>query len=590
MVKPGTENSLGKTIKKALYFLFSKKNGNILWLILIIIITSVTPSIDSILLQNITDQIEFYSTQPMNNLDLTSILFKWVVVYAMWWEGLNFTFRLYDYLYLKIISKIKAQVIEEFYDYTQYHEHQFFQTSLAGDIASRITEASRSLEMIFAHANEHILRQLFILLFAFITLCTVHSKIASIFFIWLVSFIFTSLYFSKTINNYSTIYAKNKARVSGKIVDAISNISAIRMFTSQKAETNYLKKYTERLLSSDQEMQWFMLKLRYALSLLCTLMISAMIYYIIILRSNLEISIGQCVLILTLCISVIDNMWDLTQSFGDLFEQIGSFNQSISLLSKYKINDKVDAKQLVVNAPSIEFKNVTFDYKNNHNRFQDQSISIKPYEKVALIGFSGSGKTTFTNLISRLYDIEKGEIKIDGQNIKNVSQNSLRKNISIIPQEPILFHRSILENIRYGNIEASNEEVYEVAKMAHIHDFIKNLPDGYNTICGERGNNFSGGQRQRIVIARAFLKNAPILILDEATSSLDNYTEKQIQDSLHELMIGKTVLIIAHKISTLKNTDRALVFEKGSIVEDGTHLELKKTGKLYKTLWNNCLI
>jgi len=455
---------------------------------------------------------------------------------------------------------------------------------MAGDIANRITEASRSLEMIFAYAAEKILRKLAILIFALLTLYTVHTVIAVIFCIWFISFICVSLYFSRHVNNYSTIYGRDKALVSGKIVDAISNISAIRIFNSHEYERRHLGIYLDRSVKSDQDMQWFMFKLRYVLGISCTLMISTMMYYVIDLRSVLEISIGQCILIITLCISVIDDIWDLTQSFGDLFEQIGSFNQSMSLLTKYKITDKADADELIVKTPLIEFKNVTFHYQHNENKFDDQSVVINPFEKVGLVGFSGSGKTTFANLISRLYDIDKGQILIDGKDISRVSIESLHKSISVIPQEPILFHRSIKENIKYGNLDATDGEIYEAAKSSHIHEFILSLKDGYETICGERGNNFSGGQRQRIIIARAFLKKSQILILDEATSSLDMHTEQLVQESLQNLMKNKTVLVIAHRFSTLLNMDRILVFNKGHIVEDGSHDELNQNGEIYKIL------
>lgn len=552
------------------------------------LVIGVIPSVDSLFLQNITDQIEVYGDQELSKIDLISILFKWVVIYALWWEFINVSWRLYDYAYLKILPRIKAQIIDELYDYIQYYEHAFFQNTLAGDIANRITEASRSLEMVFAFANEKILRKLAILFFALLTLYTVHVNVAVIFLVWMIVFVGVSLFFARTINNYSTAYGRDKTRVSGKIVDSIANISAIRMFSSYKYESRYLSESLAKAVVSDQKMQWFMFKLRYALGSSCSLMIAAMIYYIITLRGNLEISIGQCILIITLCVSVIEEIWDLTQEFGDLFEQIGSFNQSMSLLGEYKVKDHSNAQEIKVNNPSIEFKNVTFDYRGNDNSFKNQSVLIKPYEKVGLIGFSGSGKTTFVGMISRLYDVEKGSILIDGQDVSSVQQNSLRQNISVIPQEPILFHRSILENIRYGDLNASDEEVYAAAKSAHIHDFIMTLPDGYNTICGERGNNFSGGQRQRIIIARAFLKNAPILILDEATSSLDSHTEKLIQKSLHNLMKNRTVLIIAHRLSTLLHVDRVLVFNKGHIVEDGPHSKLQKDGELYKMLWNHC--
>lgn len=580
--------TLPQTLGKCIYFLFRKQKLQVSLLVLLIILIGIAPSIDSLFLQNITDQIESYSDEEMGQMNLASVLFKWVIIYALWWEALNGLWRLYDYAYLKIMPKIKAQVIDEFFNYIQYHDHAFFQNTLAGDISNRITEAARSLEMAFAYANESIIHKLAMLFFAFVTLYTVHQTIAFVFLTWVVTFVGISVYFANTINSYSSAYGKDKTMVAGKIVDSIANISVIMMFSSYKHESQNLNTYLNKTIKSDQKMQWFMFKLRYALGTSCTIMIAAMIYYIATLRGNLEISTGQCVLIVTLCVSVIGDVADLTQSFGELFEQMGSFNQSLSLLQKYRLTDIKNPGNMVVSNPSIEFKNVTFSYSGNNNSFSNKSIRIEAYEKIGLIGFSGSGKTTFVNMISRLYDIEKGEILIDGQDIQKVTQSSLRKNISIIPQEPILFHRTVIENIRYGNMNASDEEVYEAAKNAHIHDVILNLPEGYNTICGERGNNFSGGQRQRIIIARAFLKNAPILILDEATSSLDSRTEYLIQESLHKLMQNKTVLIIAHRLSTLVHMDRILVFNKGHIVEDGTHENLRQDGAIYKMLWDHC--
>jgi len=575
-----------KTLKRCLYLLLKHTKWQVFGLVSLIIILGIIPSINSIFLEHITDAIESYSDQQLEEINLAYTLFKWVMIYALWWEGINVLSRVYDYAYLKTMPIIRTKAIDELYNYIQYHGHDFFQNNLAGDIANRITEASRSLEMIFAYVNEKIIRKLSILVFTVATLYSVHTIIASIFLTWIISFIGISLFFAGRINHYSIIYGRDKALVAGKIVDAVANISVIRMFTSHKYERSYLSTYLTKSVNSDQSLQWFMFKLRYVLGTSCTLMLGVMIYYIITLRGNLEISIGQCVLIITICTTVIDDIWDLTQELGDLFEQIGSFNQSMILLQKYQITDAPDARALIVKTPHIEFKDVTFAYGSNNNTFNNKTIRIKEYETVGLTGFSGSGKTTFANLISRLYDIEKGEILIDGQDISKVSQDSLHQNISVIPQEPILFHRSIMDNIRYGNPQASNEEIYQAAKSAHIHDFILDLPKGYNTLCGERGNNLSGGQRQRIIIARAFLKNAPILILDEATSSLDTYTENLIQQSLKQLMIGKTVLVIAHRLSTLLHMDRILVFDKGHIVEDGTHEILKKDGIIYKKLWD----
>ena len=234
----------------------------------------------------------------------------------------------------------------------------------------------------------------------------------------------------------------------------------------------------------------------------------------------------------------------------------------------------------------IVFDAVKFHYPETESLFNNKSVIIKAGEKVGLVGYSGSGKSTFVNLILRLYDVTGGNIFIDKQNIKDVNQNSLRQNIAIIPQDPYLFHRNLIENIRYGKITASDEEVIKAAKSAHADEFIRKLSKGYKSMVGERGIKLSGGQRQRIAIARAILKNAPILILDEATSQLDSLTENYIQETLWELMKNKTTIVVAHRLSTLLRMDRILVFEKGKIIQDGNHNTLINTHGLYQTLWN----
>jgi len=586
-------------------------------LVLLCIIMGLLPSIDSILLQKLINILE--SFQDNEAVSLPRSIISWAIIYALWWESINITWRIYDYTYLKTMPIIKGKILDEVYNYTQYHSHKFFQNNLAGHITNRISESSRSFEMIFAIINEKIIHKIAVIAFAFFTMFSVNSIFAGIFFTWIVFFVGLSLICSGVINKYSTSYARKKSLVAGKIVDAIANISAIRMFTSHKFERRYLGGYIGEAIKSEQKMQFFMFKLRYVLGLSCSIMIFAMIYYLALLRSQLKITIGDCVLIITLCLAVADHIWDLTQEIGDMFEEVGSFNQSMSLIMSYVITDSQNAKELNIINGEIEFRNVTFHYLNNtkilaeENKinslttdltienpnsvlvnpnsrpslFKDKSIIILGKQKVGLVGFSGSGKTTFVNLITRLYDVSSGGIFIDGQNIKDVTQDSLHDNISIIPQEPILFHRTVMENIRYGKKNATDEEVIEAAKLAHAHDFIMDLPEGYNNLCGERGNNLSGGQRQRVAIARAILKNAPILILDEATSNLDSSTENLIQESLKYLMQNKTVIVVAHRLSTLLNMDRILVFNKGAIVEEGEHSTLLKNGKLYKKLWNS---
>jgi ATP-binding cassette subfamily B protein len=259
------------------------------------------------------------------------------------------------------------------------------------------------------------------------------------------------------------------------------------------------------------------------------------------------------------------------------------------LLEDPAVQDIKNPIPLKADKGEIVMRNVAFRYSDNEGEhlFKDFDLKITPGEKVALVGHSGGGKTTVTKLLLRFMDIDDGEILIDGQNIAQISQHDLRSAISYVPQDPIMFHRSLSENIKYGRIDATQEEVVRIAKLAHADEFINALKHGYNTLVGERGIKLSGGQRQRIAIARAMIKDAPILVLDEATSALDSESEKYIQDALWKLMEGRTAIVIAHRLSTIQKVDRIIVLEDGNIVEQGTHKELIGKNGIYANLWSH---
>lgn len=266
--------------------------------------------------------------------------------------------------------------------------------------------------------------------------------------------------------------------------------------------------------------------------------------------------------------------------------ELGTINSALSLVNQAPdLTDKKDAPALLIQHGNITFNNVCFAYNNKHTVFQNLTVHIPAGQKVGLVGFSGSGKTTFVNLILRFYDIQSGNISIDQQLIAEVTQDSLRSQIAMIPQDPSLFHRTLMENIRYGRLDATDEEVINAAKLAHCDEFIDKLDGQYNALVGERGIKLSGGQRQRIAIARALLKNAPIFLLDEATSALDSMTEKLIQECLKNLMQNRTTIVIAHRLSTLADMDRILVFHQGQIIEEGTKDSLLKNGGHFAKLW-----
>ena len=550
----------------------------------IIGINGLVPSIDSIFAKNIINTVEAISQKGEEYM--LEVLFPWAIIYGLWWESVNWMWRLYDYFYIRCAPLLKADVVEVFYSYIQHHNSDFFQNRMAGYITNRVTEASRGLEKVLSLFLQKVVMKSTSIIGSVATMYWVNPVFASILVTWLAVFTMISIFSSKKSVQYSSLYAGNKATLAGKIVDIFSNISAVRMFSTYRHEERVVRDTLDETVKSNLIMEWFMFRIRYIQSLSCSIMMFVMVYYLGKLRAANEVTIGDFVLIIGLCTALATEIWDLTQEIGDLFEEYGSFGQAISLIQPYLITDKKDAKALHLTEGKIEFQNVTFQYKENTNLFVDKNIVIHGKEKVGLVGYSGSGKSTFVSLISRLYDVESGGILIDGQNISDVTQESLRHNISLIPQEPILFHRTIKENIGYGS-NASDEEIFEAAKKAHIHDVIIALPEGYNTLCGERGNNLSGGQRQRIIIARAILKNSPILILDEATSALDTLTERYIQESMKFLMENRTVLVIAHRLSTLLDMDRILVFDNGKIVEDSSHKELLKQKGLYWKLWNS---
>lgn len=269
--------------------------------------------------------------------------------------------------------------------------------------------------------------------------------------------------------------------------------------------------------------------------------------------------------------------YDLCFQISQLQERLGSIKDAFALIYRpFDVVDAPNAKKLKIKTNNIEIKNLSFAYTSDKPVFQNLNLSIAPNEKIGLVGISGSGKSTLINLILRAYDLNKGKILISNQDISKVTQFSLHQNIALISQEPCLFNRSIMENIRFARPKANEEEVIKAAKLAHIHDTIMKMPKGYDSVVGERGVKLSGGERQRIAIAAAILKDAPILILDDATSALDSESEQAIEKALKELMKNKTVIAIAHRLSTLKNMDRIIVLEKGKIIENGTEKELLK--------------
>src|SRR3990167_3522280 len=371
------------------------------------------------------------------------------------------------------------------------------------------------------------------------------------------------------------------------ILEILTNISNVRLFSKNKYESKYLTAYLKDEVNKSQKAMWNIELANIGYAINGSFLIIGTTYMLIYAWGHRWISLGDFTQIGMQTIWSLGWVWHISFMLTQFTRELGTVKNSLKLINvKHELVDKPNALSLIVKKGEIQFKDVCFYYRKKSIVFNHLNVTIHPGEKIGLVGFSGSGKSTFVNLILRFYDLQSGQIQIDNQTIAEVTQDSLRSQISMIPQDPSLFHRSLMENIRYGRLNASDEEVIQASKLAHCHEFIEFLDQGYHCLVGERGIKLSGGQRQRIAIARAILKNAPILILDEATSSLDSVTEKIIHEGLENLMKNKTTLVIAHRLSTLANMDRILVFHHGKIIEQGTKESLLELKGHFYTLWN----
>ncbi len=480
---------------------------------------------------------------------------------------------------------IRTAIRTDFFEHTLNHSVSFLNDNFSGALTRKITEVANSVDRL-----HDIVR--------FKIGYGVETAIATTVILFYISPLYgmgTLLYAAaialplfwrlKRISYFSRQYADERALVTGTIVDSLTNSNAVKSFAHASHEMARHQDVSAEENKSFVRLRNRVIGVDLSRRAALTLFSSGMLVFCLLGWQNGLISLGDVATIMGTSLALMSNAWIFSDGIMTFFDESGNITDALNIINTpHSITNHPAARDLTVDAGHLLFSDVTFSY-NNEPVFQTLTLDIPSGQRIGLIGHSGAGKSTLINLLLRFYDLQNGAITIDGQNIADVTQESLRQNIAVIPQDTSLFHRSLVENIRYGKLDATDEEVIEAAQKAHAHEFITNLPKGYETLVGERGVKLSGGQRQRIAIARAILKDAPILVLDEATSALDSESEKLIQESLKDLMQGKTVIAIAHRLSTISHLDRLIVMDQGRIIEDGTHEELLKKEGLYKKLW-----